>query len=205
MVETGWFYSSFIDPILIPMRKRISDEIEPGGKLIDIACGTGALIFECASKTAEAMGIDLSQSMIKKAVKTKNRKHIENVEFFVEDATNLSRFSDNQFEVATMSLALHQFTPDLHTPILNEMKRVAKKIIVVDYAVPLPSNYSGIGSKVAEFFAGVEHHKNFRKFCDLGGLNEILPQNQLKIEKSALFGKGAFHLVVCISSNGMKA
>jgi ubiquinone/menaquinone biosynthesis C-methylase UbiE len=204
MVETGWFYGSFIDPILVPMRKKINDEIEQGENLLDVACGTGAQVFECASKTSKTVGVDLSESMINKAIRTKTKKLIENVEFFVDDATNLSRFTDNQFEIATMSLALHQFKPELHPPILNEMKRVAKKIVIVDYAVPLPSNYSGIGSKVAEFLAGVEHNKNFRKFCNLGGLNEILPQNQLEIKKSVLFGKGAFQLVVCTSSNGVK-
>ncbi|HKI89349.1 MAG TPA: class I SAM-dependent methyltransferase [Draconibacterium sp.] len=205
MVETGWFYGGFIDPILVPIRKRINNEVKPGESLIDVACGTGAQVFESASKTSEAIGIDLSQSMINKAVRTKIRKNIENVSFFVNDATNLSRFSESQFEIAIMSLALHQFDPGLHTPILSEMKRVAKKIIIVDYAVPLPQNYSGIGSRVAEFFAGVEHHRNFRKFCSLGGLNEILPENQLEITKSVLFGDGAFQLVVCNSSNGFNA
>ena len=204
MVETGWFYGSLIDPILVPVRKKVSDEVEHGAKLIDVACGTGAQIFECAPRTAKAVGVDLSKSMINKAIRTKNKKRVENVEFFVDDATRLSRFSDGQFEVGIMSFALHQFDPDLHAPILSEMKRVAKKIIIVDYAVPLPANYSGIGSKVVEFFAGVDHNKNFRKFCNLGGLNEILPQNQLKIKKSTLFGKGAFQLVVCTSVNGIK-
>lgn len=204
MVETGWFYGGLIDPILVPMRKKMNKEIKPGESLIDVACGTGAQVFESAAKVSEAVGIDLSQSMINKAKRTKKRKNIENVSFFVNDATNLSRFSDNQFEVASMSLALHQFNPDLHTPILNEMKRVAKKIIILDYAVPLPQNYSGIGSRVAEFFAGIEHHRNFRKFCKLGGLNEILPENQLEITKSVLFGDGAFQLVVCASSNGFQ-
>ena len=203
MVETGWFYGGLIDPILVPMRKKINKEIKPGQSLIDVACGTGAQVFESASKVSEAVGIDLSQSMIDKALRTQKRKNIGNVAFFVNDATDLSRFSDNQFEIATMSLALHQFEQDLHTPILNEMKRVAKKIIILDYAIPLPQNYSGIGSRVAEFFAGIEHHRNFKKFCSLGGLNEILPENQLKITKSVLFGDGAFQLVVCTSSNGI--
>jgi len=187
------------------MRKRINKEVEPGVSLIDVACGTGAQVFKSASKTSEAVGVDLSQSMINKALRTRKRKSIKNAAFFVDDATNLSRFSNGRFEVATMSLALHQFDPGLHTPILSEMKRVAKKIIIVDYAVPLPQNYSGIGSRVAEFFAGVEHHRNFRKFCSLGGLNEILPKNQLEITKSELFGDGTFQLVVCISSNGINA
>lgn len=204
MVETGWFYGSFIDPLLISVRKKISDEIEQGEKLIDIACGTGAQVFESAYKTTNAVGVDLSESMINKAIRTKTNNRIENVEFFVVDATNLSRFPDKQFEVATMSLALHQFAPDMHTPILNEIKKVAKKIVIVDYAVPLPYSYSGIGSRIAEFLAGGEHHKNFRKFYNMGGLNKILPQNQLEIQKSVLFGKGAFQLVVCASPNGMK-
>lgn len=203
MVETGWFYGGFIDPVLAPMREKINMEVKPGESMIDVACGTGAQVFKSAPKTSEAVGVDLSKSMINKALRTKNKRNIKNVQFFVNDATNLSQFSDSQFEVATMSLALHQFEPALHTPILSEMKRVAKKIIIVDYAVPLPSNYSGIGSKVAEFFAGVEHNKNFRKYYRLGGLNEILPLNQMKITKSVLFGKGAFQLVVCTSSNGI--
>lgn len=203
MVETGWFYGGFIDPFLAPMREKINTEVQPGESMIDVACGTGAQVFKSAAKASEAVGVDLSESMINRALRTKKRRHIENVQFFVNDATNLSRFADNQFEVATMSLALHQFEPALHTPILSEMKRVAKKIIIIDYAVPLPSNYSGIGSKIAEFFAGVEHNRNFRKYCRLGGLNEILPLNQLEITKSVLFGKGAFQLVVCTYSNGI--
>jgi hypothetical protein len=61
----------------------------------------------------------------------------------------------------------------------------------------LPKNYAGIGSRVAEFLAGKEHNRNFKQYYRLGGLNMILPDNQLKIEKSVLFGKGAFKLVVC--------
>ncbi len=77
------------------------------------------------------------------------------------------------------------------------MKRVAHKIIIVDYAVPLPKNYTGIGSRVAEFLAGKEHNQNFKSYYKLGGLPEILKSNNLKIEKSKLMGKGAFQMVVC--------
>ena len=203
MVETGWFYGGLIDPILVPMRKKINEQIKSGESLIDVACGTGAQVFESAAKVSEAIGIDLSPSMINKALRSKKRKDIKNVSFFVSDATNLSHFSNSQFEVATMSLALHQFDPGLYTPILSEMKRVAKKIIILDYAVPLPQNYSGIGSRVAEFFAGIEHHKNFRKFCKIGGLNKVLPENHLEIIESELFAGGAFQMVVCTPSNGI--
>jgi ubiquinone/menaquinone biosynthesis C-methylase UbiE len=135
--------------------------------------------------------------MIIHAQNSCKKKKILNAEFFVCDATHLSAFNENSFDVAIMSLALHQFEPRLHSPILSEMKRVAKRIIIVDYAVPLPKNYVGVGSRVAEFMAGKEHNLHFKQYYQLGGLNKILPGNGLKIEKSVSFGKGAFQLVVC--------
>ena len=197
MVESGTFYGTILDPILAPMRKRVSSEIHQGEKVIDIACGTGAQVFELCGIASKAVGVDLSESMINHAQNSVKKRNILNAEFFVCDATHLSRFYENSFDVALMSLALHQFDPGLHSTILSEMKRVAKRIIIVDYAVPLPKNYSGIGSRVAEFLAGKEHNRNFKQYCQLGGLNRILPSNNLSIQKSVLFGKGAFQLVVC--------
>ncbi len=197
MVESGWFYGTFVDPVLTPMRKRVAKYIHPGEKVIDIACGTGAQVFEFAQKASEAVGVDLSESMIRKAVKTKSTKNIKNTAFFVSDATQLKRFTGNNFDAATMSLALHQFEPEQHVTILEEMKNISKRIIIVDYAVPLPKNVAGYGSQIAEFFAGVEHHHNFKSYCRLGGLEKILPESNLKIEHSEFFGNNAFQLVVC--------
>jgi len=197
MVESGTFYSTVIDPILAPMRKRVTSEILQGEKVIDIACGTGSQVFELCEASSKSVGVDLSESMINHAQNSVKKRNIPNAEFFVCDATNLSRFGAKSFDVAVMSLALHQFDPSLHSPVLSEMKRVAKRIVIVDYAVPLPKNYAGIGSRVAEFLAGKEHNRNFKQYYQLGGLNAILPANNLSIQKTVLFGKGAFQLVVC--------
>ena len=197
MIESGKFYGTVIDPVLAPMRKRVSSEIHPGEKVIDIACGTGAQVLDLCGIALNTVGIDLSESMINHAQNSVKKRNIPNAEFFICDATNLSIFKANSFDVAVMSLALHQFDPGLHSTILSEMKRVAKRIIIADYAVPLPKNYAGIGSRLAEFLAGKEHYNNFRLYYKHGGLNGILTGNGLKIEKSVLFGKGAFQLVVC--------
>lgn len=197
MSESGIFYGTFIDPILKPMRKRVAKEIKNNETIIDIASGTGDQVFELAKTASKIIGVDLSESMTNYANNECRKREISNGEFIIGDATNLSKFAENSFDVAIMSLALHQFTPELHTPILKEMKRVAHKIIIVDYAVPLPKNYAGIGSRIAEFIAGKEHNQNFKSYYKIGGLNEILRRNNLKIEKSDLFGKGAFQLVVC--------
>jgi ubiquinone/menaquinone biosynthesis C-methylase UbiE len=197
MIESGTFYSTVIDPILAPMRKRVTSEIRMGETVIDIACGTGAQVYELCEIASSAVGADLSDSMINRAKRTCKKRNISNVDFFVCDATNLSIFETGSFNVAVMSLALHQFHPDLHSSVLSEMKRVANRIVIVDYSVPLPKNYAGTGSRIAEFLAGKQHNNNFKQYYLRGGLNKILPENQLVIEKSVPIGKGAFQLVVC--------
>ena len=201
MVESGGFYSTFIDPVLAKMRTRLANNVEPGKKVIDIACGTGAQVFELVPKSDLVVGVDLSDSMIKKALQLKNRYKVENVEFKVCDATDLSDFGDGQFDYAIMSLALHQFSPKLYASIVSEMKRVSENIIIIDYAVPLPRNIVGYGSKWVEFMAGIEHNRNFRKYYKAGGLNSILPKHNLKITYSEYFAKDAFHLAVCTKAD----
>ncbi len=197
MVESGWFYSVVIDPVLAGMRKRVTREIPAGQKILDVACGTGAQVFELAPFAKEVTGIDLSESMIRKAEQTKEKRNISNVHFRVCDATGNWKFNEKEFDIALITMALHQFPPENFAAILGEMKRVAQQIIILDYAVPLPQNITGWGSRLAEFFAGREHHRNFRQFYRLGGLKQILSENNLEIKKEYLFAKRAFQMVVC--------
>jgi len=199
MVETGLFYGSVIDPILKSMRKRIAKEITQEQSVIDVACGTGAQAIEIAQYAKHVVGIDISNSMISRAKKECNKRKITNIEFFIADATNLKQFEKDEFEIATMTLALHQFSPEIRSPIIRELKRVAQKIIVVDYAVPLPRNFAGRVSHLIEFLAGRTHNKHFKQYYKEGGLNKILTKHELIVEKSVFFGQGAFQLVICIS------
>ena len=197
MVESGIFYGTFVDPLLNGLRKRVLHEIKHGAKVIDIACGTGAQCFILAAKAGKVTGVDLSESMIRFARRKQAKSVFSHLEFRVCDATHLTAVVDNEFDVALMTLALHQFPPDLYKPILSEMKRVAKRIIIVDYAVPLPKNYAGFGSRIAEFMAGTEHNRNFKSYYKRGGIDQILPDNGLFITKSILIGKGAFQIATC--------
>ncbi len=196
MVESGIFYGTLVDPLLTSMRQRILPEIKKGETVIDIACGTGAQVFTLARRAGQVTGVDLSQSMIDFANKKLQKNGLKNVTFFTADATRLEQFGDKSFDVATMSLALHQFEPGLYQPILSEMKRVAKRIVIVDYAVPLPKNYKGVASHVIEFLAGIEHNRHFKLYYKTGGLNSILPRHGLKIQKSVFMAKGTFQLVI---------
>ncbi|MBT3382142.1 MAG: class I SAM-dependent methyltransferase [Prolixibacteraceae bacterium] len=197
MGETGWFYRTFIDPLLKSGRKLIKNNIRAGETVLDVACGTGALVFDLAEKAKKVVGVDFSESMLKAAQREQKKRGIQNIEFITADASQLTVFSDKEFDVVTLSMALHQFDPGLHSPILNEMKRVSKKIIIVDYAAPLPKSTNGRAAKFIEFLAGKEHNGNFKKFCKLGGLKPILENNDLQLQTSKRFGSGIFQITVC--------
>jgi len=200
MLESGLLYGTIIDPMLKSMRKHVAEEIEADSTIIDVACGTGAQVIELSKNAERVVGIDLSESMLSFAQKKARSLHLSNVEFVFADAIDLSQYSNNEFDIATMSLALHQFSPAIHSSVLRELKRVARKTILVDYTVPLPKNFVGYLSHFIEFLAGNTHNSNFKSYYKQGGLVELLKLNDLKIQKSVLFAKGAFQLVVCISS-----
>jgi SAM-dependent methyltransferase len=196
-MESGFLYSKIVDPFLVKMRQKVSQTVPAGKKILDVACGTGAQVFELASKSTFIAGVDYSESMIKKAEDTRLKKGIANVEFKLCDVTTGMDFTDNYFDYGIMSLALHQFSPEYHSKILKDMRRVAPVLIFVDYAVPVPQNLAGRGTKIAEYLAGKEHYRNFRSYSKIGGLPEILKLNQIIIEKQQSFAWGVFHLVIC--------
>lgn len=197
IAESGFFYSTFIDPLLTGIRNKLAKNINKGESVIDVACGTGAQAFVFAQKAERVVGIDLSESMISCAKKESLKRDLTNVEFVVADAGNLAQFSNKKFDVAFMTLALHQFPPEYYALVLSEMTRVAKRIIIFDYAVPVIRNAMGYAIKGIEFLAGKEHNRCFKMYCKAGGLKSILGHNRINITQIQVVGKGAFHMVMC--------
>jgi len=59
----GFLYRVFIDPLVNGLRRCVAAMILPGEKVIDIACGTGALSLTMARNAGHVTGIDLSEDM----------------------------------------------------------------------------------------------------------------------------------------------
>jgi len=124
IIDEGKFYKLIIDPMLKSQHKKILTHSIKNKKIIDIACGTGALSLQMASKAKFVMGIDLSESMISQARKTQQKNAITNVEFQKMDATDLKNFQDKEFDVATISMAIHQFPREIANQILMKMEYI---------------------------------------------------------------------------------
>ena len=188
----GFFYRVFIDPLISGLRRRVASMILPGEKVIDIACGTGALSLAMTRSAGHVTGIDLSEDMITTARRTSQRRRVSNVSFSLLDATDLSCFPDLSFDVAVSTLAMHQFDPETGARVLGEMSRLAKRIIIADYNCPMRKGPAAWLSWSIERAARGDHYRNFRFYMARGGLVRLAADAGLAITTTEERGEGVF-------------
>ena len=82
-------------------------------EVLDVACGTGNVVLECASCMEKARfdAVDISTGMLEKAEGNAKERGLENISFKLQDVTKLD--SDKKYDVITCSYALF-FLPDAH-------------------------------------------------------------------------------------------
>ncbi|MGZ4858811.1 MAG: class I SAM-dependent methyltransferase [Candidatus Angelobacter sp.] len=101
-------------------------QVEPGMRVLDIACGTGEPAISLAVQLAgngEVVGVDLSPAPLKIAEERAAQRGLTNARFQQADAHHLP-FADNSFDCITSRLGI-MFFSDLPRA-LSEMHRVLK-------------------------------------------------------------------------------
>lgn len=177
----GELYEKLIDPVLKEIRTIVTKQIKVNSKVIDICCGTGALVFDLAKHCKTITGIELSSKMIARAKHRTQIENIKNINFIHGDATNLLNIKNHQFDYAVISMALHEISPKLREKVLLEAKRIAKKIIIADYSTPQPLNFAKLIIHIIELLAGTQHFKCFRNFQKNNGINQLLINCKISI------------------------
>jgi ubiquinone/menaquinone biosynthesis C-methylase UbiE len=124
--------------LLSTLRRQAAEAvgIDKGMKILDIACGTGALSYELANLGYEVTGIDLDNDMLKHATK-KIRPDLR-LSFVHGDALHLA-FEDNSFHAVTISFSMHDVPYEMGVKLLKESKRVLApngEITIIDYNEP---------------------------------------------------------------------
>ncbi len=98
--------------------------LEPGDRLLDVACGTGAVAIPAAKQVGpfgQVTATDYSPRMVAEAEKEANKRGLSNITCACMEAQNL-KFPDNSFDALTCGFALF-FFPDMRRT-LAEMRRV---------------------------------------------------------------------------------
>lgn len=173
IINEGLQYRLLIDPFLDRVHSRAAGMIDPGEKVIDVACGNGTLALKLAERAGYVTGIDLSEGSLEFARKRARKLGLSNTEFLLQDANDLSIFTDRIFDVAIISMAVHQFSEATGLHILRELQRIARSIVVIDYAFPQPGNYKGFIVRSIERIAGQEHFSNFNAYMKGRGMEGV--------------------------------
>ena len=126
--------------------RHLTRELAPGAelKIIDVATGGAdfpramAAWARCRKLQARVLATDLNSKIL--ALAAYNAP--PDVEFAVADARRLP-FADGSFDVATCSLVLHHLEPDDAVRVLGEMRRVARRGVIVNDLVRSWVGYLG--------------------------------------------------------------
>ena len=130
----GWdkaaaYYENTWQQQLKPAHDRLFEmaNIQPGQKIIDIACGTGLISFRAAAATGSTgfvLGTDISDKMIGIADTLLKEHRLDNTSFERMDAEEL-KIDDAAFDIAICALGLMYAPGPVNA--LKEMYRVLKK------------------------------------------------------------------------------
>lgn len=192
----GGPYARLVDPLVSGLHRIVVEQIEPGCKVLDVGCGTGSLARKAASDAAEVVGVELSPAMAEYATRQLDDA-TAHVSIIVGDVCEvLADKPDRYFDVATMALVLHEMPGEAREPALREVTRVAKRLVILEYRVPMPYNVAGIRNRIIELLAGVEHYRAFRDFTRRGGTSAVVRSCGLRCENIRYPDKGTFDLSV---------
>ena len=101
-------------------------ELKEGETVLDLGSGAGLDVFLAANKVGEngkAIGIDMSEEMVKRAMKGAKKGGFENVEFKVGEIEDLP-LEDNSFDVVISNCVINLSTDKLK--VFQEINRVLK-------------------------------------------------------------------------------
>jgi ubiquinone/menaquinone biosynthesis C-methylase UbiE len=153
--------------------------------ILDVACGTGNVVLECAScmPTASFFAVDISEGMLAKAKENAKEKNLSNIDFYLQDITQIDL--DRKYDVITCSYALF-FLPDAQKVLTTLVSLLKEEGIVIftsftakafsrsnEILLPLLSKYGSQTAKEYEIekWENLKHVKDIEKLCTLAKVN----------------------------------
>ncbi|GAU08178.1 class I SAM-dependent methyltransferase [Desulfoplanes formicivorans] len=193
-------YDRLIAPLLASEyhKAQILTEHIKAKTVVDLCCGTGVLAKQLATGGFTVTGVDLSVDMLKQA----RGKHHPNLTFLHANAARTGLPAD-RFDLAIISMALHEKPADLREQIMLEAKRLitpSGHILLIDYSRPtsLTGRFARMVAEAIERLAGREHHAHYRTFIAAGGLEGLIDRANMVVRACHSFHMGL--IKVCLTS-----
>ena len=184
-VFVGWGFRHVTKEILRVLKRDNSETV------LEVCCGTGKLSEKITRNGMEVTGIDMSKTMLDRAIKKKRAKR-----FIFEDATQMS-FED-EFDAAIVQIALHEMTPAIRGEVFENMKKAVKIDGIIVVSDISHSRETTINARINGYFVrkGEEqfldtypvHYHNYIKFMEIGGVRGFLEGEKIISENYFMGG-----------------
>jgi ubiquinone/menaquinone biosynthesis C-methylase UbiE len=185
----GTIYSLVCDRMTRGLHQRVAAWVDEGSTCLDACCGSGGLTFQLAPRCRHVEGVDVSRPMVDRAERLRAKRAVSGVCFRMADVCRLDVFPDRAFDFATICLGLHEMPRQARLQVLPELLRVAGRVIVVDFAVPMPKNGAGIRNRIIEALAGRRHFRGFRDYMAQGGLSALVYASRAQVVRQRLLDR----------------
>ncbi len=159
-----------------------------GLSVLDVGCGTGTQLALYRRPGCRLCGVDTSPAMLARA----RRKLGDAAELRLEDASRLN-FPGQTFDLVSAFMVIHEMPASVRSAVLAECRRVTKpdgRVMVMDwYFGPYPFLMGYIWRVVRRWFemsAGRQHHASYRDFKRRGGLEPLIDEAHLSVDRKVI-------------------
>ena len=172
----------------------------PGARVLEIGAGTGRYSVALAKEGMDVTAVELAESNL--AVLRKNSEGVEHIRSFQGDATDLSRFEDQSFDVTlVLGPMYHLYDPeDVHKAI-DEAIRVTRKDGVI-----LIAFISVFGIMYANYLTGnwaAGQEENFTRDYSIRHFKEQLFTGYDIVEFEQLFEEKPVRRITTTGTDGI--
>lgn len=108
--------------------KAIHSHLAGVRKILDVGAATGVFSIPLARMGYDVVHLDLSEEMLK--IAREKASGVTNIQFMKRDATNLSLFEDNEFDLVLCFDGAISFSGSKDKDVLSEICRVGKKVML---------------------------------------------------------------------------
>lgn len=122
-------------------RKTVATaRLTPGGRVLDLATGTGLLALDLAKAVApggHVIGLDITAAMLARGrERITQTPYRDIVELREADASQKLPFPDASFDSVTMGLALRYFEAETTVREMARVTRPGGRVVILDFAMP---------------------------------------------------------------------
>lgn len=200
-------YDPLLDPWLNPLRRAVAEMALRHGwrRVLDVGGGTGRQCQVLAAAGVACTLIDHSPAMLRVA----RQRRAPLLEVVQGDATRLplaSPVAESGVDAVLFSLCLHEMPPAMRLAALQEAARVARAVVVVEYALDQGPRWRSRAVRLAvhvpERMAGRQHYAMFRDFLARGGVQGLLRTAGYAVRERRDLYQGALAVILARPAAG---